>query len=246
MNVIPAIDLRGGRCVRLFQGDFSRETHYSDAPQEIARRYESMACTNLHLVDLDGAESGVQRNRDLVREITATSKLDVQLGGGIRDRESVKEWLAAGVSRVVIGSCAITEPQRVIEWIEEFSADRFVLAFDCRTDVRGVPWIATHGWTRLSKTALWDSVESYFACGIRRVLCTDISRDGALTGPSLPLYEELVSRFPDLFLQASGGVRNLQDLEDLRRVGAAAAITGRALLDGSLSPAEVESFQRNA
>jgi phosphoribosylformimino-5-aminoimidazole carboxamide ribotide isomerase len=246
MKIIPAIDLKDGNCVRLYQGDFNRETVYHSDPTVIARRYEEMACTDLHLVDLDGAKSGRQGNRALVRQILANAQLHVQLGGGIRDRDAVNDWFDAGVQRVVIGSLAVTEPERVMEWLREFGADRFVLALDCRCDEQGTPWLTTHGWTRTSATSLWDCLDQFARAGAPQVLCTDVSRDGAMTGPSLELYREFVARFPAIPLQASGGVRNLADLQALRDIGAAAAITGRALLDGCISATEVLSFQRSA
>ncbi len=246
MNVIPAIDLRGGNCVRLFQGDFDRETRYSDDPLAVARRFLDMGFRYLHVVDLDGAKSGEQVNRDIVAAIVADSGLDVQLGGGIRDREAVVGWLDAGVRRVVIGSVAVSAPDRASGWLEDFGADRFVLALDCRPDDDGTPWLATHGWTRQSDVTLWDCVARYEAAGLAQVLCTDVSRDGAMTGPSLDLYREFVVRFPGVALQASGGVRGMEDLEALREIGASAAITGRAMLDGRIDGDEVASFLRSA
>ena len=246
MIVIPAIDLKDGNCVRLFQGDFTRETHYDDNPSAVAQRYEKLACTELHLVDLDGAQSGTQRNRGLVQSILKTSSLNIQLGGGIRDRDAVRDWFDAGVQRVVIGSLAVTEPARVQQWMREFGADRFVLALDCRCDDHGTPWLATHGWTRTSAVRLWDSVDQFTRHGLLHVLCTDVSRDGAMTGPSLELYREFIERFPAIALQASGGVRSIDDLQALRDLGAAAAITGRALLDGCITAEELRSFQQSA
>lgn len=246
MNVIPAIDLRAGRCVRLLQGDFERETHYHDDPATIAGAYQEMACTDLHLVDLDGARDGKPGNRELVERIVATSSLAIQLGGGIRSREALQNWYQHGVRRAVIGSLAVTEPGRVVDWVSEFGADRFVLALDCRCDDSGTPWLTTHGWTRQAGITLWECFERYWQCGVRQLLCTDVARDGAMSGPALALYQTVIARFPGIALQASGGVRNVQDLQDLRALGADAAIVGRALLDGCLTPAEVASFQQSA
>lgn len=246
MDVIPAIDLRNGRCVRLLKGEFDRETVYSDDPQAVLSDFEKLACSRLHLVDLDGARSGEQQNRALVQRIVADSKLAIQLGGGIRDATVLEGWIEVGIHRAVIGSVAALEPALVTEWLQEFGTDRLVLALDCRCDENGVPWLTTHGWTQATSLCLWDSIEHYAGIGARHFLCTDVSRDGAATGPSLSLYRETLARFPGIALQASGGVRNLDDLESLRDLGAAAAITGRALLDGSLLPGEVKSFQQNA
>jgi phosphoribosylformimino-5-aminoimidazole carboxamide ribotide isomerase len=244
--VIPAIDMKDGQCVRLFQGEFDRQTRYSNDPSSVADRFESMGFTQLHLVDLDGAQSGAQKNRGLVRQITKTTDLTVQLGGGIRSTENVRSWLDAGVARCVIGSIAVTDIARVKTWLAEFGPENIVLAFDVRLDDRGIPFLATHGWTRASDVTLWQSLENFGDSGLKHVLCTDISRDGAMSGPNIALYTEFVERYPDIELQASGGVRNLHDLERLREIGAAAAITGRALLDGQISKDEITSFQRVA
>ncbi len=246
MNIIPAIDMKDGNCVRLMQGDFDRETHYSDDPAEVARSFGGMGFSDLHLVDLNGAQSGTQRNRELVRRVAGETQMTVQLGGGIRDRETLAAWFDAGIHRAVIGSMAVTEPASVQKWLAEFGAERIVLALDCRRDEHGTPWLATHGWTRATDTTLWQCLDAYRPHGLRHVLCTDVSRDGALTGPSMALYREFVQRCPDIALQASGGVRNVDDLASLRAAGAAAAITGRALLDGAISTTEIQTFLRGA
>jgi len=245
MNVIPAIDLQGGKCVRLLKGDFAKTTEYSDDPAAVARRFAELGSTDLHIVDLDGARSGTQDNRSIIASIAAESNLTVQVGGGIRDRQTVEEWLAAGVSRCVIGSLAITEPDAVKSWLVAFGADKIVLALDVKIEDDGVPMITTHGWTRTADTSVYESIGDFHSIGLRHVLCTDVSRDGAMAGPNFELYSGIAARFPDLLLQASGGVRHIQDLEQLRELGIPAAITGRALLDGTISTAEMLSFQQN-
>ncbi len=249
MNVIPAIDLRGGRCVRLLRGEFDQETEYHSDPAAIAalaREYGALGVQHLHLVDLDGARGDGQVNRTLVTTMTSESSLRVQLGGGIRDQATLESWFDAGVDRCVIGSLAITDQALVRDWFESAGPERIVLALDVRIDADGVPLVTTHGWQETSGTSLWDCIETYRSVGLQHVLCTDVSRDGAMSGPNVELYAEVVRRYPDIALQASGGVRDLADLEALRETGAAAAITGRALLDGSLTPAEVAAFQRDA
>ena len=245
MKIIPAIDLQGGKCVRLFQGDFKQTTHYSDDPVAVARRFAEMRTESLHVVDLDGARSGTQSNHEIIASIAADSGMSVQVGGGIRDRATVKRWLAAGVNRCVIGSLAITDPDAVKSWIVEFGGEHIVLALDVNIDA-GVPLITTHGWTRASDTSVYECIESYRELGLRHVLCTDVSRDGALAGPNIELYKTIMDSYPELLLQASGGVRNMQDLETLRDCGIPAAITGRALLDGNITTAEVLSFRQSA
>lgn len=246
MIVIPAIDLREGKCVRLKQGDFSRQTVYNDDPMQVARHYRDCGFENLHVVDLDGARSGQQQHQDVVAKIVAETGLVVQLGGGIRDRHSLEHWLQSGVSRCVIGSVAVSEPDLVSGWLDEFGADSIVLALDVRINPNQVPCLAIHGWMEDTDTTLWQALERYCAVDAKHILCTDVGRDGMMSGPNLGLYEELIRRYPNLQVQASGGVRNLEDLGALRRTGCAAAITGRALLDASITPSEVVSFLRDA
>ena len=246
MRLIPAIDLKGGKCVRLFKGDFDKTTEYSNDPTEVARRFSALDVQDLHIVDLDGARSGKQRNRSIVQAIAAETGLDIQLGGGIRNRSGVADWLESGVSRCVIGSMAITDVAAVSDWLREFGPDRLVLALDVKIREDGTPMLTTHGWTEDARLSLWECIDGYSGTGIEHVLCTDVSRDGAMAGPNVELYVEILRRYPDLQLQASGGVRNIGDLQQLRSQGIPAAISGKALLDGAITTTEVASFRRSA
>ena len=173
-----------------------------------------------------------------------SSMFDVQVGGGIRSSDDVQRWLEAGVARCVVGSVAMEDPQIVANWLRQFGQDKIVLALDIRLDESGIPRLTSHGWTQNLEVTLWDLLNQFSPT--QQVLCTDVSRDGALCGPSLDLYQEILHRFPDLQLQASGGIRNVEDLEALRRIGCPAAISGRALLDGKISASEVRSFRQSA
>jgi phosphoribosylformimino-5-aminoimidazole carboxamide ribotide isomerase len=246
MKIIPAIDLKDGKCVRLFKGDFAKTTEYSSDPAAIGRRFSALAVDDLHIVDLDGARTGQQENHSIVTEIAGQSGLAVQLGGGIRERDDVARWLDAGVARCVVGSIAILRPDTVKLWLSEFGSDSIVLALDIKLNEFGVPVLTTQGWTEDSSVTLWDCIDAYREAGAQHVLCTDIARDGAMTGPNFDLYTEILSRYPDIVLQASGGVRNIKDLQKLRNLGVPAAIIGRALLDGEISATEVASFRQNA
>jgi len=246
MKLIPAIDVQDGKVVRLLQGDFEQSTEYSDDPVAIAQRFADFSTTDLHVVDLDGARSGTQVNREVISRIVKETSMSVQLGGGIRDLEALTGWLDAGIGRCVIGSLAITEPDAVKSWIVRFGAERIVLAFDVSMDDAGIPLITTHGWTTASTSSVFECIEDYRGIGLQHVLCTDVSRDGAMSGPNIELYRQILGRFPGLQLQASGGVRHVQDLEDLRDNGLPAAISGRALLDGKIDPTEVVAFRQNA
>ena len=250
MKIIPAIDLKDGKCVRLFKGDFGRQTEYSDDPLGMALRFAALAVETLHIVDLDGARSGRQRNRRIVEAILKTkarrAPIRIQLGGGLRHRDALSRWFEAGVSRCVIGSLAVSRPDEVADWLAAFGSERLVLALDVRIDEHGTPRLATHGWTRSSDTCLWDCIASFLEQGLTHVLCTDVSRDGAMAGPNMALYRETLRRFPALELQASGGIRHADDLRRLAAAGLPAAITGRALLDGAITAGEVASFPQGA
>lgn len=246
MKIIPAIDLKDGKCVRLLKGDFDQTTEYSDDPAQVARQFAALAAGNLHIVDLDGARYGEQRNREIVASIADESDLSIQLGGGIRDAETLQSWFAAGVSRCVIGSLAITEPDTVKAWLTRFGGDRIVLALDVKIDAQNEPIITTHGWTKNSEATFFESVDDFMSAGLQHVLCTDVGRDGAMAGPNVELYQRIMAAYPDLLLQASGGVRHIADLEQLRQLGVPAAISGRALLDGKITAEEIETFLQNA
>jgi phosphoribosylformimino-5-aminoimidazole carboxamide ribotide isomerase len=246
MQLIPAIDMKDGRCVRLFQGDFAAETVYATDPMEIFDRYLAFGAKRVHLVDLDGAKDGSQRNLPIIRRMVDTRAATIQVGGGLRTLQRVQDLLNAGVQRAVVGSVAVTSPDEVIAWSHAVDADRLVLAFDVRIDAQGTPWLTTHGWQNQSTTTLWDAVARYEQNGFAHVLCTDISRDGALTGPNQALYRDAVRRFPQVQWQASGGVATASDLHALRDCGVTAVISGRALLENKISNEDLQPFLPNA
>jgi phosphoribosylformimino-5-aminoimidazole carboxamide ribotide isomerase len=245
VQLIPAIDMKDGRCVRLLQGDFAAETVYASDPIEIFNRYLAFGAQRVHLVDLDGAKDGSQRNLSIIRAMVDRHAAAIQVGGGLRNLQRVRDLLTAGVQRAVIGSVAVTAPDEVIAWSKVVGADRLVLAFDVRIDPQGIPWLTTHGWQEQSTTTLWDAVARYVTHGILNVLCTDIARDGALTGPNQALYREAVRLFPQIQWQASGGVASVADLHALRDCGVAAVISGRALLENKISTEELQPFLPN-
>jgi phosphoribosylformimino-5-aminoimidazole carboxamide ribotide isomerase len=246
MLLIPAIDLRNGRCVRLYQGDFNAETRYDLEPHELLMRYRSLGASWLHIVDLDGAKNGILANRAIVLALASQNAVCVQVGGGVRSAEVVDDLIRHGVDRVVVGSAAVERPQEVAAWFARFGAERLCLAFDVKLDDSGVPRLRTRGWKESSTLSLWEAVDLYRPHGLRHVLCTDIERDGALTGPNLNLYAEAVRRYPDLEWQASGGVRHAADLAALAQVGAAAAVSGKALLEARITSQELRPFLPNA
>jgi phosphoribosylformimino-5-aminoimidazole carboxamide ribotide isomerase len=243
MRLIPAIDLRAGNCVRLLQGRFDAETVYASDPLAVLDRYLALGARQVHVVDLDGARDGSPGNRAAIARLAARAgDAALQVGGGVRSRELADALLELGAARVVVGSVAVTAPDEVAGWLHELGPERVVLAFDVRLDDGATPRLATHGWERQTGTSLWDAVERYVPAGLRHVLCTDVARDGALSGPNVALYAECVRRYPGVSWQASGGVSSADDLQALAATGVAAVISGRALLEGRLSPEELAPF----
>jgi phosphoribosylformimino-5-aminoimidazole carboxamide ribotide isomerase len=238
MKLIPAIDLLDGRCVRLLHGDFNQVTHYPLTPAELARNYAEAGAEWLHVVDLAASRDGVDADTSALFELLGQAPQSVQTGGGVRNGEDVSNRLDAGAQRVVVGSLSVTDSQGFIGWLQQFGADRLVAALDILIDDDGIPWPRIHGWTSRGDRNLWQLLDELAAGGLVHLLCTDISRDGALNGPNLDLYKEITSRYPQLHLQASGGVSSLDDLVQLKPVGAVGVITGKALLDGRFTVAE--------
>lgn len=230
-QVLPAIDLRRGRVVRLRQGDYARETVFPFDPLALAQRYASEGARWLHVVDLDGARGGTFENLAAIESIARTGGVRVQAGGGVRAAADVARLFDAGVERVVLGSVAVWEPRRASQWLRTYGAERVVLALDARRE--GNAWcLPVHGWAEASPARLDALVAAYVNAGVRHIMCTDIDRDGTLAGFNLTLYEELRALAPGVALQASGGARSLDDIRAARAAGADAVILGRALLEG--------------
>jgi phosphoribosylformimino-5-aminoimidazole carboxamide ribotide isomerase len=242
MRLIPSIDLRGGRCVRLLRGDFAAETQYDFEPHELLSRYRSLGATWLHIVDLDGARDGRLANRDVIVTLASQRAVNLQVGGGVRSLAVVDDLLRQGLDRVVVGSAAIEQPIEVSGWLGRFGSERICLALDVRVDSNDTPLIQTHGWTQGTRQSLWDVVEGFLAAGLKHVLCTDIDRDGALEGPNTGLYAEALQRYPQIAWQASGGVRDARDLAKLRALGVSAAVSGKALLEQRMTAAELAPY----
>lgn len=231
MIVYPAIDLRAGVCVRLMHGRFDQVTQYDDRPAARLATFAAAGARWVHIVDLDGAEAGQAVQHRLIAELAGAVEVSIQSGGGVRSRADVEALLNAGVSRVVVGSLAVAAPQTVLDWLDEFGADRITLAIDVKADRSGyVP--ALKGWTEAAEVDLWAALDRYPPGAARHLLVTDVGRDGALTGPNLDLLAEIRSRRPDLRVQASGGIATLADLAAARELGCDGAIVGRALYEG--------------
>lgn len=229
MLIYPAIDIRGGRCVRLAQGDFDAETRYGD-PIDQACAFAEAGAAWIHVVDLDGAQDGAARQRDLIGAVVEGARVNIQCGGGVRTAEDVDALLDLGVARVVVGSAAVKRPEDVLLWIGRAGPQRICAAFDVKPAGDNY-MVATEGWTQSSGIGLIDAIARFPGGALRHALVTDVSRDGTLSGPNLALYADLVARFPHIAVQASGGVAGLADLDALRAGGVAGAIVGRALYE---------------
>lgn len=241
--IIPAIDLLDGRVVRLRQGDFQATTDYGDEAVKRLTDYAEAGAPRLHLVDLTGAKNPAARQLPLIRRIVDAlpSKVQLQTGGGIRTRDDVKVLLDAGVTAVVVGSQAVKAPDVVRQWFTEFGPERIVLALDVRVSDLGSAQVATAGWLETSGALIDDVVKTYLPCGLKHVLCTDIARDGMMTGPSVDLYARLAKAFPQVAWQASGGIASLADVRAAENAGAAGVIVGRALLENRFTVKEALS-----
>ena len=234
-TLYPAIDVRAGRVVRLTKGDFAQETRYGEDPLALAQSYAQSGAAWLHLVDLDGARLGSYTLDPLLAQIKATTGLCVQTGGGVRSEADVERLLQAGADRVVVGSLAATQRNRIAGWIGRYGSGRMTIALDVRCDSNGCWWPAVDGWTATGRLGLIELVRFYGSAGLHHLLCTDINRDGTLTGPNVALYSLLRQWAPQIAVQASGGVRDAEDCQELRDVICSGIVLGKALLEGRIT-----------
>ena len=230
IQLIPAIDIINGQCVRLTKGDYAQKTVYSSDPVEVAKNFEQLGFRRLHVVDLDGAKSKHIVNTATLNAITKATSLVVDFGGGIKSNEDVHMAFENGASMVTIGSVAVTNPDLMEHWIDLYGADRIILGADTRNGM-----LSINGWLEDSDADIITFIGHYYELGIRKVLCTDISKDGTLTGPSIALYQQIMKAYPELHLIASGGVSSNQDLQDLEAAGIPAVVFGKAFYEGRLT-----------
>ncbi|MEB5924051.1 1-(5-phosphoribosyl)-5-[(5-phosphoribosylamino)methylideneamino]imidazole-4-carboxamide isomerase [Franconibacter daqui] len=243
--IIPALDLIDGKVVRLHQGDYGQQRDYGSDPLPRLQDYEAQGAQVLHLVDLTGAKDPAKRQIPLLQKLLAGVSVPVQVGGGVRMEEDVAALLEAGASRVVVGSTAVKSPETVQQWFKRFGADALVLALDVRIDEAGRKQVAVSGWQENSGVTLEALVESYLPFGLKHVLCTDISRDGTLSGSNVALYEEVCARYPQVAFQSSGGIGDLNDIRALHSTGVQGVIVGRALLEGKFTVTEAIQCWQN-
>lgn len=244
--MIPAIDLINGQVVRLFQGDYQQKTQYQYTVQERQEAYFDAGAKVMHFVDLDGAKDSAKRQLDTLKTVVNHPEMTIQVGGGIRCEADVEQLLALGADRVVIGSLAIKNPELVSKWLSTYGNEKIVLALDIRIDENGNKTLPTHGWIKDSGVNLEDIMAQYIQAGIKHILCTDISKDGTLTGTNVGLYHELCQKYPSVQWQASGGIGSLEDIKALIPTGVAGVILGRSLLEGKFTLEEAIACWLNA
>jgi phosphoribosylformimino-5-aminoimidazole carboxamide ribotide isomerase len=237
MQIIPAIDIIEGKCVRLTEGDYAQKKIYNEDPLEVAKQFEGVGLMRLHLVDLDGAKSGKVINWKVLEKIANKTNLVIDFGGGIKTEATLKTVLDTGATYATIGSLAVKERVLFEEWIERFGADIFMLGADVHSEK-----IAVGGWLEKTTIDVYDFIGSYMNKGVTQLFCTDIQKDGKLEGPSIELYQKILQQFPSLQLIASGGVSQLKDLEELRTIGCSAAIVGKAIYENKISLSELSTF----
>jgi phosphoribosylformimino-5-aminoimidazole carboxamide ribotide isomerase len=237
MQIIPAIDIIEGKCVRLTEGDYAQKKIYNEDPLKVAKQFEGVGLMRLHLVDLDGAKSGKVINWKVLEKIANKTNLVIDFGGGIKTEATLKTVLDTGATYATIGSLAVKERAIFEQWIERFGADIFMLGADVHTEK-----IAVGGWLETTEIDVYDFIGSYMNKGVTQLFCTDIQKDGKLEGPSIELYQKILQQFPTLQLIASGGVSQLKDLEELRTIGCSAAIVGKAIYENKISLSELSTF----
>ena len=245
MIVYPAIDLKDGVCVRLMHGRFDQVTRYDEVPAARLAAFATEGADWVHVVDLDGAEAGRAMQHGLIGELASSVAVRIQSGGGVRGANDVAKLLDSGVSRVVVGSLAVTQPNDVAAWLKGFGIERITLALDVKIE-DGVPVPALKGWTQSSGVTLWQALDRYPKGTAKHLLVTDVGRDGALTGPNLDLLAEIRQRRPDLVLQASGGVSSLDDIKAVKALGCHGVIVGRALYEGRFTLPEAIATARRS
>lgn len=237
MQIIPAIDIIEGKCVRLTKGDFEKMKIYNENPLEVALQFEDIGLQRLHLVDLDGARSGKVANWKVLEKIAGATTMEIDFGGGIKTEEDVNIVFNSGAKWATIGSLAVKQELLFLSWLESRGSEKFILGADVRDEK-----LAIQGWTEQTDTDIFAFLEKYTAAGIEQVFCTDISKDGLLSGPSTDLYRKILDRFPSIFFIASGGVTTVDDLHTLAALGCQGAIVGKAIYENRISLKEISEF----
>jgi phosphoribosylformimino-5-aminoimidazole carboxamide ribotide isomerase len=238
IELIPAIDIIDGQCVRLTKGDYDQKTVYRDSPAEVAREFESFGFKRLHVVDLDGAKSKHIVNDAVLNAITSNTSLTVDFGGGIKTDGDIEKAFASGAAMVTVGSIAVTQPELFMGWLEKYGSERMILGADVRHGM-----ISINGWKEDSSEELLPFLKKYVEAGVKNVLCTEISKDGTLAGPAIDLYKKVMDAYPQLHLIASGGVSSKEDILALDKAGIPAVVFGKAIYEGKINLKELWDWQ---
>lgn len=234
IELIPAIDIIDGQCVRLTKGDYNQKKVYNDDPLTVAKEFEKIGFKRLHMVDLDGARSKHIVNNEILRRVTAETSLIVDFGGGIKSEEDIVKAFESGASMITVGSIAVTQPELFIQWMEKYGPEKMILGADVRNGM-----ISINGWKKDSQISLLSFLKQYVEAGVKNVLCTEISKDGTLQGPAVTLYKEIMSAYPKLHLIASGGVSRKEDIDELESEGIPAVVFGKAIYEGRINLKEL-------
>lgn len=237
MQIIPAIDIIDGKCVRLTEGDYSQKKIYNEHPLEVAKQFEDAGLQRLHLVDLDGAKAGKIINWKVLETIAAKTKLIIDFGGGIKTTKDVEIVFESGAALATVGSIAVKNETEFVKWLVQFGAHKFLLGADVKDEK-----IAVGGWLETTDINIYNFIESYVQKGVQQIFCTDISKDGKLQGPSIELYKNVIKKFSEIFFIASGGVSSVKDLEELKLIGCKAAIVGKAIYENKISIKELQTI----
>jgi phosphoribosylformimino-5-aminoimidazole carboxamide ribotide isomerase len=237
MEIIPAIDIIEGKCVRLTEGDYSQKKIYNEHPLEVVKQFEDAGLQRLHLVDLDGAKAGAVKNWKVLETIAGKTRLIIDFGGGIKTRNDVQIIFESGAALATVGSIAVKNEMEFVRWLVTFGAEKFLLGADVKNEK-----IAVSGWLETTDIDVYSFIDKYIQQGVQQVFCTDVSKDGKLQGPSVELYKTIINRFPGLYFIASGGVSSIDDLEELNAIGCKAAIVGKAIYENRISLNDIKKF----
>jgi phosphoribosylformimino-5-aminoimidazole carboxamide ribotide isomerase len=237
MQIIPAIDIIDGKCVRLTQGDYNQKKVYNENPLEVAKEFEDIGLTRLHLVDLDGAKAGQVRNWKVLETLAGKTSLVIDFGGGVKTEKDVQIILNSGSRYVTVGSIAVKEENTFVDWLKKFGAEQFILGADVKDEK-----IAVHGWMETTDIWVYDFIQQYIDRGVQQIFCTDVAKDGALKGPSTDLYKSILKKFPQLHFIASGGVSKIDDVHELAEIGCKGVIIGKAIYEGRIKLDELKKL----
>ena len=235
MEIIPAIDIIEGKCVRLTQGDYSQKKVYNENPLEVAKEFEDAGLKRLHLVDLDGAKAGQVKNWKVLESLAGKTSLVIDFGGGVKAEKDAQIIFDSGAAMITIGSMAVKDEETFVSWLKKYGAEKFLLGADVKDEK-----IAVHGWLETTNVWIYDFIRKYIEHGVQQIFCTDVAKDGALQGPSIELYKNIIQKFPELHFIASGGVSNIDDVYQLEEINCKGVIIGKAIYEGRIKLSELK------